>query len=205
MPWMLGGLFGGLIIALATIFKPNWSPFTAPLYAGAQGLFLGAVSAVYAARTGGAESVRDVAGSIQSNPTDSIVLQAIGCTIGVALSMLILYAFRIIKVTEKLRAGILIAVTGVAAFYLFAIVASMFGMTSFGGVFGSGPIGIGFSLVVVAIAAFSLLLDFDIIERGSRTGAPKYMEWYGAFALMVTLVWLYLEILRLLSKLRSGD
>jgi uncharacterized YccA/Bax inhibitor family protein len=118
--------------------------------------------------------------------------------------MLIAYATRIIRVTEKLRAGIVIATGGVLLFYVVSIVLGMFGV-AVPLLHSSGPLGIGISLVIVAIAAFNLLLDFDLIERGAQAGAPKHMEWYGAFGLMVTLIWLYLEILRLLAKLRSGD
>ena len=193
---VFGGAIAGLITALITIFKPVWSPTTAPIYAAFEGLFLGGVSYMYHSAT--------VGSATQQNglAIDSIVVQAVGLTLGVATSMLILYAFRIITVTAKLRAGIMMATGGIFLFYIAAMVLGLFGV-SVPLLHSSGPMGIGLSVVIVAVAAFNLLLDFDRIERGAQQGAPKYMEWYGGFALLVTLVWLYLEILRLLSKLRQ--
>ena len=196
MPWMLGGAIVGFILALITVFKPKASPFTAPLYAVAEGLFIGAVSAVYEAAYGGTPSG-------QSLGLSGIVVQAAGLTLAVLCVMLGLYYFRIIKVTAKLQAGI-IAATG--AVFLFYLVSFVINLVSPGGMtilYSSSPLSIGISLVIVGIAAFNLLLDFDLIEKGVKQGAPKYMEWFAGFALLVTLVWLYLEILRLLSKLRS--
>lgn len=194
MPWMLGGGIGGFIVALITIFKPKAAPFTAPLYAVLEGLFLGAVSAFYEATYGSAEG---------TNPMFSgIVVQAVALTMAITLVMVTLYGTRIIRVTEKLRAGIIAATGAVVLVYLASFVLGFMGI-EIPYLHSSGPIGIGISLVIVGIAAFNLLLDFDLIERGVRGGAPKYMEWYAGFALLVTLVWLYLEILRLLSKLRS--
>lgn len=194
MPWMIGGMITGLILALITIFKPTAAPFTAPLYAVAQGLFLGAVSAFYDAAYGTAGG----------EPTifSGIVVQAISLTLAVLATMLVLYATRIIRVTAKLRAGIIAATGAVMLVYIASFIMQMFGMTM-PYLHSTGPIGIGISLVIVGIASFNLLLDFDLIERGVQERAPKYMEWYAGFALLVTLVWLYLEILRLLSKLRS--
>lgn len=191
MPWVLGGALGGFALAMVTIFKQAWAPYTAPLYAAAEGLFLGAISAIYEAKFG-------------HGGLSGIVAQSVGLTLGVTAAMLILYTFRIIRVTEKLRAGILMATGGVALFYIASIVLSLFGVPM-GVVYSASPLSIGISLIIVVIAAFNLLMDFDLIEHGSKAGAPKYMEWYGAFALMVTLVWLYLEILRLLSKLQSRN
>ncbi len=196
MPWMLGGIFGGLALALVIVFKPTTAPYLSPVYAVVKGLFLGAVSALYEAQFG--------AGTAGGMALNGIVAQAIGLTFGVAAAMLIAYATRIIRVTEKLRAGIVIATGGVFLFYLVAIALGFFGI-QVPLLHSSGPLGIGLSLVIVAIAAFNLLLDFDLIERGSKQGAPKYMEWYGAFGLLVTLVWLYLEILRLLAKLQNRN
>lgn len=193
-PWMFGGMIVGLIFALITIFKPTAAPFTAPLYAVAQGLFLGAVSAFYEAQFGSVDG--------QAGPFSGIVIQAVMLTIGVLGIMLALYAFRIIKVTPKLAAGIIAATGAVMLVYLASFVMSFFGV-QMPYLHSNGPIGIGISLVIVGIAAFNLLLDFDLIEKGVQQRAPKYMEWYAGFALLVTLVWLYLEILRLLSKLRS--
>lgn len=196
MPWVLGGGIGGFILALITIFKPKASPVTAPLYAAAEGLFLGAISAMYEASFGSANG--------QAGPFSGIVVQAIALTMAVTLVMLTLYGTRVIKVTDKLRAGIIAATGAVFLVYLASFVLSFFGI-AIPYLHSSGPIGIGISLVIVGIAAFNLLLDFDLIEKGVQTGAPKYMEWYAGFALLVTLVWLYLEILRLLSKLRARE
>ncbi|MEM1099315.1 MAG: Bax inhibitor-1/YccA family protein [Planctomycetota bacterium] len=195
--WTFGGMIAGLVLALVIIFKPTTAPFLSPLYAVAQGLFLGGVSAFYEMNFGAGQSSGGVA-------LNGIVIQAVGLTFGVTAAMLIAYATRIIRVTEKLRAGIIMAVGGVMLFYVVSIVLGLFGV-DVPLLHSNGPLGIGISLVIVAIAAFSLLLDFDLIERGSAAGAPKYMEWYGAFGLMVTLIWLYLEILRLLAKLQSRD
>jgi uncharacterized YccA/Bax inhibitor family protein len=133
-----------------------------------------------------------------------IAIQAVGLTFGVLLTMLVVYSTGLIRVTNKLRIGIIAATGGIALFYLLEMILGFFGI-QFVAINGSSPIGIGFSLLVCAIAALNLVLDFDFIEQGVNYGAPKYMEWYGAFGLMVTLVWLYLEILRLLSKMRSRN
>lgn len=187
MPWMIGGLIGGLVLAIATIFKPHWAPVTAPLYAVAEGLFLGVISAMY-----------------NTMFYDGIVVQAVCLTFGTLFAMLIAYQSGIIKATEKFKAGVIAAGGGIMLVYLGSILLSFFGIQN-PMIWGNGLIGIGFSLFVVVIAALFLVLDFDMIERGAAHGAPKYMEWYGAFSLMVTLIWLYLEILRLLSKLSSRD
>jgi uncharacterized YccA/Bax inhibitor family protein len=182
LPVLLGGALGGFILAMITAFKPTWSPVTAPLYAAAEGLFLGAISMVINQRYGG------------------IVVNAVALTFGVMFLMLLLYTTRLIRVTQWLRTMIMVGTGAIALLYLVSFVLSFFGvMVPF--IHSSGPIGIAFSVFVVGLAAFNLLLDFDAIERGAQAEAPKYMEWYGAFGLMVTLVWLYLEILRLLSKL----
>jgi uncharacterized YccA/Bax inhibitor family protein len=178
------GLIGGFIVACVTIFKKTWAPVTAPLYSLLEGLVLGAISAVLELRFPG------------------IAIQSVAMTFGVLLVMLLAYRSHIIPVTQKLRLGIVAATGAIFLFYLAEIILGFFGI-QFASINGSGPLGIGFSIVVVVIAAFNLVLDFDFIEGGVENGAPKYMEWYGAFGLMVTLVWLYLEILRLLSKLRS--
>lgn len=182
MPWMIGGAIGGLILCLVTCFKKEWSPITSPVYAMAEGLFLGALSAIYEQRFQG------------------IVLQAILLTIGVLLALLAVYSMRIIKVTENFKLGLFAATGGIALVYLATIVLGFFGI-QIPYIHQSGMVGIGFSVVVVVIAALNLVLDFDFIENGCTHGAPKYMEWYAAFGLLVTLVWLYVEILRLLSKL----
>jgi len=180
------GVFGGFITAMVTIFKQTWAPITAPIYALLEGLFLGGFSALLELRYPG------------------IAIQAVGLTFGTLLTMLVLYSSGLIKVTNKLRIGIIAATGGIALFYLGEIILSFFHI-QFVTINGSGPIGIAFSLFVCAIAALNLVLDFDFIEQGVNAGAPKFMEWYGAFGIMVTLVWLYLEILRLLSKMRSRN
>ncbi|MBX2851191.1 MAG: Bax inhibitor-1/YccA family protein [Phycisphaeraceae bacterium] len=195
MPWAIGGAIGGFILALITIFKPQASPVTAPLYALTEGLFLGAISAVYESAYGSPNG--------QAGQFSGIVVQAMGLTLGVLAVMLTLYGTRVIKVTDKLATGIVAATGAVCLFYIVSIVANLIAPGSFTLLHDTGPVGIGISLVIVGIAAFNLLLDFDLIEKGVKGGAPKYMEWYAGFALLVTLVWLYLEILRLLSKLRS--
>jgi len=183
-PWMIGGAIGGLIVALVTVFKKTWAPVTSPIYALLEGLFIGGISAVFEARFPG------------------IVIQAVGLTFGTLGALLFAYKSRLIRATENFKLGVAAATGGIFLIYIVSFVLSFFGM-SVPYIHESGPIGIGFSLVVVVIAALNLVLDFDFIESGAEMGAPKYMEWYGAFGLLVTLVWLYIEILRLLSKLRS--
>jgi uncharacterized YccA/Bax inhibitor family protein len=184
MPLMIGGLIGGLVFAIATCCKPVWAPITAPLYATAEGLFLGGISAVF------------------DRMYPDIAIQAVGLTLGTLAGLLFAYRTGIIRATENFKLGVFAATSGICLLYMVGFIMSFFG----GGIpyiHGSGPIGIGFSVFVVIIAALNLVLDFDFIEKGAKRGAPKYMEWYGAFGLLVTLVWLYLEILRLLSKLRN--
>ena len=185
-PELMLGALGGFVFAMVTIFKKTWAPVTAPIYALLEGLVLGGLSAVFEARYPG------------------IALEAVGLTFGTLLVMLFLYKSGAIKVTQKFRMGVVAATGGIMVFYLLTWVLSMFHISAFSSVFGSGLIGIGFSLFVVAIAALNLVLDFDFVEQGVAYGAPKYMEWYAAFGIMVTLVWLYLEMLRLLSKLRRN-
>jgi uncharacterized YccA/Bax inhibitor family protein len=185
-PLVAVGGIGGFIVAMVTIFKKEWSAITAPLYAALEGLLLGAISAMLEMRFHG------------------IAIQAVSLTFGVLVVMLLAYRSGLIKVNDKMRLGIVAATGGIAIFYLIQFVLGFFGFR-FAAVNGSGTIGIIFSLVIVAVAAMNLVLDFDLIENGARWNAPKYMEWYSAFALMITLVWLYLEILRLLSKFRSRN
>ena len=184
--WMIGGAIGGFIVALVTIFKKSWASVTAPIYALLEGLLLGGISATFEARYPG------------------IVIQAVGLTFGTLFCLLVVYTSRMIKVTQNFRLGIVAATGGIALFYLVSLVLGMFGI-NIPLIHENGLIGIGFSLFVVVIAALNLVLDFDFIENAAAQGAPKYMEWYGAFGLIVTLVWLYIEILRLLSKLRSRN
>lgn len=182
--WLIGAMIGGFVLALVISFKPKTAPFLSPVYAAVQGVFMGAISAQYASLYEG------------------IVVQAIGATLAVAAVMLTLYATGIIKVTRRFTMVIVGAMLGILVFYLASFVLGFFGINSPLG--DPSPLGIGISVVIVIVAALSLALDFELINRGAQTGAPKYMEWYGAFALMVTLVWLYLEILRLLSLLRRA-
>ena len=183
---MIGGLIGGFIVAMITIFKKEWAPVTSPIYALLEGLVLGGISAVTNARYPG------------------IGIEAVSLTFGTLFVLLLAYSSGLIPVTQKLRMGIVAATGGIAVFYLLEMVLGFFGV-HFATIHGNGLIGIGFSVVVVIVAALNLVLDFDFIESGVKVGAPKYMEWYGAFGIMVTLVWLYLEILRLLSKIRSRN
>ena len=187
---MLTGAIGGLIVAIVLAFKPVWAPYLAPAYALLEGLFIGGISVII--NTAMADSYPD------------IIMQAVGLTFGVAISMFILYNFRVIKATEKFKSVIITATMGIAFFYLIAFVLSFFNI-DIPFLHEGGWLGIGFSLFVVAIASLNLILDFDMIEQGAENGAPKFMEWYGAFGLMVTIVWLYIEILRLLTKLTSRD
>ena len=177
-------LIVALVVLIATMAKPEWARFTAPVYAIAEGVLVGAISKIY------------------SEVWDGIVLQAVLATFAVVVAMLVLYANRVIKVTQRLRSTIMLATAGVFLFYLVSIGLSLFGV-NIPFVWDGGPISILLSLVIVAIAAFNLLLDFDIIERGVRSGAPGWMSWFAAFGLMVTIVWLYLEILRLLALTRD--
>lgn len=191
MPFVLGGVIGTLIAGLAISFKPNWSPLLAPVYALCEGLFLGAIS-LFAD-----QYARQFSESM-------IVPQAMILTFGTLASMLVAYRAGLVRATEKFKAGMFAALGGIALVYLATIVLGFFGI-SIPYIHGSGLIGIGFSVVVLVVAALSLVLDFDLIESGVQQGAAKYMEWYGAFALLVTLAWLYLEFLKLLMKLQRRD
>jgi uncharacterized YccA/Bax inhibitor family protein len=176
---LFGSMIGGMVLGFVTVFKPTWAPWTAPVYAACEGMFLGAISRIFELRYPG------------------IAFNAMALTGGVSLIMFFTYATGLIKVTGQLTSAIVAATGAIALVYLVSML-----VNAFGGkvpyLYSSGPIGIGFSLFVVGLAAFNLLLDFDFIDRGSRSGLAKSMEWYGAFGLMVTLVWLYLELLRLL-------
>jgi len=185
LPWTFGGVIGGLVMAMVTIFKKNWSPLTSPIYALLEGLFLGGISAFFE----------------KSYP--GIAMQAISLTFGVMIVMLLAYKFRIIQATRGFVLGVIVATGGIALVYAAnMILAIFFPSHQFSVLNSATPLGIGISVFVVIIAALNLIIDFDMIERAAQAGAPKYMEWYGAFGLMVTLIWLYMEILRLLGKLR---
>ena len=181
---MILGAIGGFIVAIITAFKKEWAPTTTPIYAALQGLFLGGISVMF------------------NQQYPGIVIQAVYLTFGTLFALLMAYASGKIRVTENFKLGLTAAMGGLFFFYIINFILGIFGM-GITSVYGNGIIGIGFSVVVVAIAALNLVLDFDFIEQGAQQGAPKYMEWYGAFGLMVTLIWLYIEILRLLAKLQS--
>jgi uncharacterized YccA/Bax inhibitor family protein len=179
---LIGGL-GGFLVAMIASFKPRTAPITGPLYAVLEGLFLGAISAMYQARYAG------------------LPMQAVALTTLTFVALLVLYRTGIIRATDKLRAGIIAATMGIMLFYLASMLLGFFGVRM-PLIHSNGPLGIAFSLVVVGVAALNLVLDFDFIEKGVAHRAPKHLEWYGAFGLLVTLVWLYVEMLRLLGKLR---
>ncbi|MBW8015561.1 MAG: Bax inhibitor-1/YccA family protein [Planctomycetes bacterium] len=184
MPMLIGGLIGGLIFGIITHFKLTWAPVTAPLYALCEGLLLGAISAMF------------------NKQYPGIALQAIVLTMGTLAVLLVAYRSGLIKATENFKLGVVAATGGIFILYFISFIVNIFGGTvPF--ISGNGPLSIGLSVVIVIIAALNLVLDFDFIEHAAETNTPKYMEWYGAFALTVTLVWLYLEILRLLAKLQS--
>ncbi|PSM13592.1 Bax inhibitor-1/YccA family protein [Stenotrophomonas maltophilia] len=182
--YAMGGAIGGLVLALVTVFKKEWSPVTAPMYALVEGLFLGAISAVFNAKFPG------------------IVFQAVLLTFGTLFALLIAYRSGVIKATENFKMGVVAATGGIALLYLASFVLGFFNI-NVPVIHDSSWLGIAFSLFVVVVAALNLVLDFDFIETGVAQRAPKYMEWYGAFGLMVTLVWLYVEFLRLLSKIQQ--
>lgn len=184
MIYAIGGAIGGLVLALVTVFKKAWSPVTAPMYALVEGFFLGAISAVFEARFPG------------------IVFQAVLLTFGTLFALLVAYRSGLIKVTENFKLGVVAATGGIALLYLASFVLGFFGI-NVPVIHEASWLGIAFSLFVVVVAALNLVLDFDFIENGAAARAPKYMEWYGAFGLMVTLVWLYVEFLRLLSKIQQ--
>lgn len=183
-PLMMLGVFGGFITAMVTIFKKEWSPITAPIYAALEGLFIGGISAIFELQYPG------------------IVIQAVSLTFGTLFCLLMAYKSGMIKVTDNFRLGVVAATGSIFLIYLVSWIMSFFGV-QIPLIHGSGPVGIGFSLFVIVIASLNLVMDFDFIEHGAEAGVPKYMEWYAAFGLMVTLIWLYIEFLRLLSKLYS--
>jgi uncharacterized YccA/Bax inhibitor family protein len=185
-PWMIGAFIGAAIASLVIIFVKTTAPVLAPVYAALEGLTLGTISAIFEARYPG------------------IALQAVFCTIGVFASLLLAYRSGMIRATENFRRGMAAAMGGICIVYLIDFVMMFFGMrVPF--LHENGLVGMGISVVIVGVAALRLVLDFDFIERGAEQGAPKYMEWYASFGLLLTLVWLYLEILRLLAKSRSRD
>ena len=186
MSWMIGGAIGGFIVAMIIIFKKEWSMYLAPAYGLLEGVFLGGLSAI--------------ANAAFAKSYPGLVTQAVLLTFGTVIAMFGLYRFRIIKATEKFKSIVFTATAGIAIFYLLAMVLRMFHV-DIPFLHEGSAMGIIFSLIVVSIAALNLILDFDMIEQGAAKGAPKYMEWYCSFGLMVTIVWLYIEILKLLMKL----
>jgi|TARA_B110000971_G_scaffold61765_1_gene63082 uncharacterized YccA/Bax inhibitor family protein len=188
MDYVLIGLIGGFIVALVTIFKKEWSPITVPIYAVLEGLYLGGVSKMF--------------GNMFE---PGIVPQAICLTLGILIALLFAYKTKIIKVTENFKLGVFAATAGILMVYLISVLMSAFGGRGLPIMdpTNTSMISIGFSLFVVGIASLNLVMDFDFIEQGVENGAPKYMEWYGAFGLLMTLIWLYLEILKLLAKTSS--
>ena len=189
-PLVIGATVAMIILSIAMMVKKQWSPVLAPLYAIVLGLMVGSISALY-----------DYAFTTKY---PGIVMQAVGLTLVVAIVMFVLYYTRIIKVTEKFKSVIIIATSAIMIFYLIKFIAGTVFNTTIGAfTMASTPIGIGFSVVVSVLAALNLLLDFDMIEQGAKKQVPKFMEWYAAGGLLFTLVWLYLEILRLLSKLKD--
>ncbi|HTQ64405.1 MAG TPA: Bax inhibitor-1/YccA family protein [Puia sp.] len=187
-PWIWGSLIAGVIVGVVITFKKQWSPYLTPAYGLFEGVVLGGISAVY--------------NNLFEKTAPGIVTQAVLLTFGVVIAMFLLYRFRIIKATEKFKSVVIVATAGIFIFYMLSIVLGLFRI-NIGLIHEGTPVGIIFSLIVVGVAALNLILDFDMIEKGSAMGAPKYMEWYGAFGLLVTIVWLYLEILRLLAKMSS--
>ena len=186
MVWTLVGAVGGLILGLVTAFKKEWAPITSPVYALLQGLFLGGFSALFEMKFPG------------------IVIQAVSLTFGTLFCLLLAYRSGLIKATENFKLGVFAATGAIGLFYLVSFILGFFHV-SIPGMNGNGLLSIGISVFIVIIAALNLVLDFDFIEKGAEMGVPKYMEWYAAFGLLVTLIWLYVEILRLLSKLRSRN
>ncbi|MGD8748000.1 MAG: Bax inhibitor-1/YccA family protein [Balneolaceae bacterium] len=179
--FIFGGAIGGFIVAMVTIFRKEWSPITAPIYAALEGLFLGGISLSF------------------EHAYNGIVYNAIFLTLGTFAAMLIAYRSGLIEVTRRFRMGVIAATGGIALVYVASIILSFFGI-NLSLIHGSGLMGIGFSFIIVGVAALNLVLDFDMIEKGVAARAPQYFEWYTSFGLMVTLVWLYIEMLRLLAK-----
>ena len=185
-PWVMGSAIGGLVLALIISFRPTTAPYLAPAYALVKGIFVGGISAMYSYAF--------------TNIDPFLIQKSVALTFGVVLAMYGLYRFGVIRATQKFKAIVLSATLGIAVFYLIALGMQLFGL-QMPFLHESSPLGIGLSLVLVSVAALNLILDFDMIETGVATGAPKHMEWYGAFGLTVTIIWLYVEMLRLMSKI----
>lgn len=185
MPMAIGGAILGIIVVMVATFKPNYARYLAPAYAVLEGLFIGAISAIF-------EMMRP-----------GMVMQAVFATFVTFVVCFLLYRFKVVKVTEQFKSVVIGATLAIFTFYMLGWIMSMFGVSLF--IYGSSMLSIGFSILVIVIAALNLFLDFNLIEEGARRRLPKYMEWFSAMALMITLVWLYLEFLKLLAKLSSRD
>jgi uncharacterized YccA/Bax inhibitor family protein len=185
MTLMWVGIIGGLISVIAIAFKPTLATYLSPAYGILEGFVLGALSAIL--------------NDAFAEKYPGLVIQAVGLTFGVAIAMFLLYNFRVIKATEKFKSVVFTATAGIAIFYVLTLVLRLFHV-NIPFMYDSSMFGIGLSIFIIAIAALNLIIDFDMIEQGAATGAPKFMEWYGAFGLLVTMIWLYIEILRLLSR-----
>lgn len=181
---IIGATIAGLVVAIVTTFVPRWAPITAPLYAILEGLALGGITLIFNAQYKG------------------LPLEALALTVLAGTTMLVLYATRVVRVTARLRAVVIGATLAILLYYVIALILGLFHI-QIPFLRGGGWMSIGFSLLVVGVATLNFLLDFDMIERAAQNGAPRYMEWYGAFGVLVTFVWLYLEILRLLAKTRE--
>ncbi len=184
--WMALGAIGGLILAIVISFKKEWAPVLAPIYAVLEGLFLGAISAFFESMYPG------------------IIMKAVALTFSVLFALLFMYKTGIIRVTQRFRTMVIAATIGIAVAYFVSFIIGLFGV-NMDFMYGGGTLGVVISLVIVAVAAMNLVLDFDFIDQGAQAGLPKFFEWYGAFGLMVTLIWLYLEIVRLLAILNGRD
>lgn len=206
MYYLLGGVIGGFILAMIITFKPKTAPYLSSIYAAAEGLALGCISAVYNGYAIASAQAKGTA--VDPNGISSLISGAILLTVITTFVMLLLYRTGAVKVNDKFNRIIKVALISILVFYVIGIVVSLFGGTNgqfYQLFFGNSILAIVINIIIVGVAAFSLMQDFDLIVKGSQMGAPKYMEWYAAFGLMVTLVWLYLEILRLLSRIQSRN
>lgn len=200
-PLLFGGMIVGLVLAIIIMFKPQWSPFLAPMYALAQGAFIAGVSFFWVSWSSNAQA--SGSGGVASQLNTTLIAQAAGLTFAIAGVMLAAYAARIIRATPMFVRMIVVATGGVVLFWIASIVLGLFGVQLVA--WDGGPLSIAISGVIVLIAAFNLVIDFKIVEDGVASKAPKWMEWYAGFALLVTIVWLYISILRLLAMLRGGE
>ncbi|MGH7244443.1 MAG: Bax inhibitor-1/YccA family protein [Phycisphaerales bacterium] len=202
MPWVFGGAIGGLVLALIVSFKPTTAPYLAPIYAATQGIFIAGISLVLVAQTASRASPGGAASALNVG----MIFQAASLTFGIAGAALLAYATGFIRMSPAVMKMVVIATGGLAVYAVALMLLNGVFKLGLPNLWSSAsPLGIGFSLFVIVLASFNLVMDYQVIDEGVKAGAPKYMEWYGAFALTVTLVWLYIEILRLLSKLNRRD